>query len=104
MSTVQDTARHSTAFDPADPQELIALRDVPAQLPTRAGRRVHLATVHRWALRGVAGQVLRTVSVGGQRATTLRWLSEWMERVAAARIGSTSKPRLDPRDRRRKAP
>ncbi len=46
---------------------------------------VHVSTWHRWAMRGVAGQRLKTVCVGGRRRTTERYVREFFEAVTAAR-------------------
>lgn len=70
-----------------DTNTYIALRDLPDQLPPRGGRRIHIASCHRWATTGVAGEKLRTISIGGTRVTTLAWVEAWAERVARARAG-----------------
>jgi hypothetical protein len=68
--------------------QLIRLNDVPKirWLPARRkGSRLHVGTVWRWATRGVRGQVLRTVRVGGTLCTSERWLMDFFE--ASANIG-----------------
>src|SRR5690242_14240640 len=69
----------SARMDANDTDRLIRLADVPHLdfLPTRNGKPVHLATVHRWATRGLDGRKLRTVRFGGAMATTVAWLWEF---------------------------
>lgn len=52
-----------------------------------AGRRLHLSTVHRWRLRGVAGVKLETVLIGGRRYTSREALQRFFARSTAARDG-----------------
>lgn len=54
-------------------QQLIRLSDVPKLkwLPRRrGGKRLNVATVFRWAQRGLKGVKLKTVSAGGAKCTT----------------------------------
>ncbi len=94
----------TTQFDAAlKPEKLIPLRDIPALewLPSRrAGARLALATVHRWAIRGVGGRRLRTVRVGGCLCTTESWL---MDFFAAGAPGADTSPTYTPARRRRAA-
>jgi hypothetical protein len=50
----------------------IPLADVPrlTWLRGRGGRRLHVATVHRWCTRGIRGARLEFVQRGGTRVTT----------------------------------
>ena len=48
-----------------EPGELVSLRDVGRLV--RPDRPLHISTVYRWWQRGVRGQRLATVVVGGQR-------------------------------------
>lgn len=51
----------------------IPLREVPqlAWIPKRRrGRRIHVATIHRWCAHGIRGRRLEYVQVGGTRVTT----------------------------------
>jgi hypothetical protein len=64
----------------------IPFADVPklACLPRRrAGKKVHVATVHRWASRGLRGVRLEFVQCGGTRVTTLEALMRFFARLAA---------------------
>lgn len=49
----------------------IALTDAPMHLPRRRGKKVHYATVYRWATKGARGRVLESHLVGGVRYTTI---------------------------------
>jgi hypothetical protein len=51
-------------------ESLLTLRDAARELPGRGGKRVHIATVWRWAKRGVRGHRLETTLVGGTRCTS----------------------------------
>ena len=51
----------------------------------RAGRRPHIRTGFRWASVGLAGQVLETVMIGGQRYTSGPALERFFAAVTAAR-------------------
>jgi hypothetical protein len=60
----------------------IPLRDVPRYLPRlRRGKRVHVATVYRWAGRGVRGERLATFRVGGTLCTTPDLLAAFLARL-----------------------
>lgn len=56
-------------------EELVHLREVPALLPSHAGKRIHISTVYRWVNRGVDGVRLETVKVGGLHYTSHEALS-----------------------------
>src|SRR5690348_8488540 len=65
-------------------EQLIRLNDVPKLpwLPSlRAGKRISLATIHRWAAKGVKGRRLQTLRVGGALCTSQQWLLEFFERL-----------------------
>lgn len=49
----------------------VSLTDAPIHLPRRRGKKVHYATVYRWATKGARGRVLESHLVGGVRYTTL---------------------------------
>ena len=53
-----------------DPEQLIALADVPSRMPRRRGKKVHYSTVYRWATKGTRGRVLPTRLIGGVRYTS----------------------------------
>jgi len=65
-----------------EPSKLMPLREIPtlSWLPTRrAGAKLALATVIRWAQHGVGGRKLRTVRVGSTLCTSEQWLLEFFE-------------------------
>lgn len=50
-----------------DADALIPISEVPKHLPLdRRGKRVHLASVHRWIHKGVAGRRLPAIKIGGR--------------------------------------
>ncbi len=50
----------------------------------------HIATLHRWRLRGVRGVRLETVLVGGRRFTTQEALQRFFSATTAATNGGES--------------
>lgn len=69
-------------------ERLVPLGAVPrlGLIPARRrGSRLHVATVHRWALRGLRGVRLETVQVGAQRCTSVEALGRFFERAARQR-------------------
>lgn len=59
--------------------DMIALREVPAHLPSRKGRRVHYSTVYRWATKGAHGRVLSTQRIGGVLYTTAAAIEQFLQ-------------------------
>lgn len=52
-------------------EQLISLRDVPKLLPARGnGKRLHISAVYRWAQRGLRGNRLEVIRVGGTTYTS----------------------------------
>jgi hypothetical protein len=80
---------------------LIRLADVPKVkwLPIRNEKRVSLATVHRWAQRGLRGVKLRTLRAGGALFTTECWLLQFFEALSEPTNGRANSP--TPRQRKR---
>src|SRR5262245_50364564 len=67
--------------DGVDLKALVALSNVPSMIPPlRGDKAISLATVYRWSARG-----LKTVVVGGTRATTEAWLRDFIDSRTAAR-------------------
>lgn len=68
-----------------DSEELLTLRAAATRLPYgRAGKSVHVATLHRWASHnGVRGVRLETVRIGGVRYTSAEALQRFIERCSA---------------------
>lgn len=85
--------RHDTPTTrPADADlppldELIPLADLPGKIPAGpGGRRLHAHVPYRWASKGLAGVVLRTVTLPGTgKVTTLDWYRAFVAEVAAVR-------------------
>jgi hypothetical protein len=86
-----------------NPDELIAFVEVPALLPRRrGGKRVHVATIHRWATVGCRGIRLKFVQVGGTRCVRRADLDEFLrELTAAATRGMAPTTPRSPAARRR---
>lgn len=64
----------------------------------RPGKRVNVATVYRWARRGVRGVRLEAVAVGGMLKTSREAVLRFLERLNARRSGAgepATPPRLD---------
>lgn len=80
---------------PIDLGRLIPLSKVP-ELPClpdgRRGRRIHVATIRRWASRGVGGVRLRVTRVGGMTCTTEGWLHAFFDAVSAQQQPSPDAP------------
>jgi len=53
-------------------------------MPRRDGRPLHVATLYRWASRGVNGIKLSTVMVGRTRCTTEQELSDFFKALTEA--------------------
>lgn len=100
MTITHRNAPRSAADPLPELDELFPLRDVPPIVSPCVGRRLNIATVHRWVQKGVAGVRLRTVSVGAMRCTCRRWIAEWSEAVAAAREPAAPAPARRPARRR----
>jgi hypothetical protein len=70
----------------------VSLRDVP-RLPWlrgRGGKRLHVATVHRWVTRGVHGIRLEYLQRAGTRVTTEAALLRFFDRLTAAEAAITN--------------
>jgi len=76
-------------------ESAIPLSDVP-KLPwiprRRGGRRLNVATVHRWCTHGVRGKRLEHIRLGGTRVTTqaalMRFFHALSNTVASEKSGS----------------
>jgi len=69
-------------------EQPIRLADVPKLnwiLPRRNGRPLHIATIHRWCLRGIRGVRLEFVQFGGTRVTSEAALWRFFERLGSTR-------------------
>lgn len=81
----------------------VGLAEVPKLrcVPRRPnGKTIHLATVHRWATRGVGGVVLETVQCGGTKCTTAPAIQRFFERLTERRRPATTQARTRREERR----
>lgn len=84
-------------------ETIVSLADATTHLPTRRGRRpVHVATLYRWAQRGLKGIRLEIIQIGGTSCTSLEALQRFFDRLTAARSGDLITPRTS-RQRERAA-
>lgn len=60
------------------------------------GRRPHLSTVIRWAIKPKYGIRLETIILGGRRLTSEQAIVRYMEAITAAKDGSVSVPPRSP--------
>ena len=61
-------------------EKLVALRDVPRQLPPRpTGRRLHISAVYRWIQHGVRGNRLECIRIGGTTYTSVEALQRFAD-------------------------
>lgn len=73
-------------------ETLIRLTDVPKALPRRrGGARLNLSTLWRWQARGVRGNRLETLSIGGARYTSKEALARFFD-ACSARPGTPPPP------------
>ena len=63
-------------------ETVLSFSDAASHLPRRrAGKRPHVATLYRWASRGVRGVKLETIRVGGTLCTSIEALQRFCERL-----------------------
>lgn len=60
------------------------LHAVPKAVELATGERKHPATYHRWRIKGIKGERLETLLVGGRRKTSVEAVLRFVERVTAA--------------------
>lgn len=82
-------------MNPLDTEPQLALTDVPRII----GRKVHLNTLHRWAIRGVRGHKLRTRLIGGRRFTTASWVAEFLAAINGEKPPPIQRPDIAARCR-----
>lgn len=90
----------------SDSESLIALKDLPAFLQERNGRRPSIATIYRWTSRGLNGCQLEVVYRAGRPYTSVEALKRFDDAVTLAKRGpaprtnaSSSAPALNAHDR-----
>src|SRR6185312_2798821 len=65
-------------------EPLIPFTQAAAHVPRRRrGRKTSVATLYRWAIRGLRGVVLETLQVGGTKCTSLQALQRFFNRLSA---------------------
>lgn len=72
--------------------QLVKLSKVPEIVERITGDRPHVATIHRWRLRGCKGVKLQTAFAGGHCRTCEKWLREFFAGVTAAANGTSEAP------------
>jgi hypothetical protein len=69
-------------------ENVLSLTEATEHLPhRRGGRAVHVATLYRWAQRGVRGIRLEVLQCGGTKVTSLEALQRFFERLSAGATG-----------------
>ena len=91
-------------------ETVLPLTEAAATLPRRrGGKKTNVATLYRWSTRGLRGEVLETIQVGGTRCTSIEALQRFFDRLTAAGRGGrqagdagsrTAPVRRRPRDER----
>src|SRR4051794_37021555 len=78
-------------------EQAIPLADVPKLpwIPRRSGRRLHVATVHRWCRRGVRGTRLQSVRLGGIRVPTEAALLRFFGALSGDAVSQPSSARRE---------
>jgi len=74
----------------SDHEKLLPLA---AAVEAASGQRPNPSTIHRWRLRGIAGQRLETVRLGGKRLASVEAVRRFMNAVTASTDGSPAEPR-----------
>jgi hypothetical protein len=69
-------------------ESLVTFGEAARALPSRQlGKRIHPSTLYRWAVRGIRGQRLEVVRIGGTLYTSREALHRFTERLTAAPVG-----------------
>jgi len=76
------------------PGQAVTLKDACRYLPRRNGKKVHYATVYRWATKGARGRVLETTMVGGVRYTTMEAIARFTKLESDGEVNSEEAQRL----------
>lgn len=68
-------------------EKLVTLKELARRLPSaRRGRSVHVHTVRRWALKGINGIALGTVTIGGTVYTSEQEIERWRQAIWRQRV------------------
>lgn len=73
-------------------EHLLTLNEATRVLPPIDGKRPHLSTVWRWAVKGVAGVRLEHGRLGGRIVTSREALNRFAEAVAQRRVEQLNPP------------
>lgn len=74
-------------------ETVLSLTEAAAHLPRRrAGKRPHVATMYRWAQRGLRGVKLETIRVGGTLCTSLEALQRFCARLTESDSAAGAAP------------
>ena len=84
-------------------EHLLTLSAAARELPGPSGRGVHVATLWRWAHRGVRGIRLESVMIGGIRYTSREALERFVAATTAAADGSRPAPQTRTSRQRQRA-
>jgi hypothetical protein len=79
-------------------ESLLSLQQSRTAFP--GGKRLSLATLHRWRLKGVRGTRLETILIGGQRYTSAEAIGRF---IAAQNASDSPVPTITPDQRKRQA-
>ena len=79
-------------------EKLLTLAECREAFP--GGKRLALATIQRWRLRGVRGVILETIRIGGMRYTSREAIARFIARQNA---DETPTPSISPAQRQRQA-
>lgn len=71
-----------TIPSPLHREELVCLAKAAEWVRSRSGRKTHVSTLHRWALRGCRGRKLETLLIGRERMTSKEALGRFFEERA----------------------
>ncbi|HEX3655113.1 MAG TPA: DUF1580 domain-containing protein [Pirellulales bacterium] len=74
-------------------EQVLTLTAATKLLPNRrGGKKPHVSTLYRWALRGIKGVQLETIPIGGSTCTSREALQRFFDRLQTARRKIDSTP------------
>ena len=86
MLTRRDECTKESAMLDLATEHILTLNDACGKLPRRRrGSRPHVATLYRWAQRGIKGVKLETIQVGGTLCTSVEALQRFFDRLSEPR-------------------
>lgn len=85
-------------------ERVLSLTAAAKTLPERrAGKRPHVATLYRWAQRGLRGVQLETIQIGGTLCTSMEAMQRFFDGLADAGRKQNRHPRIRREDQVRRA-